>query len=78
MKFGALLMPSHPPERTIRDGQRLDLEELDRGSFWIYRDISRQKATESELCKAAEALSDSVGKLVMVSRQCLSLSAMVN
>jgi alkanesulfonate monooxygenase SsuD/methylene tetrahydromethanopterin reductase-like flavin-dependent oxidoreductase (luciferase family) len=23
-------MPSHPPERTIRDGQRLDLEELDR------------------------------------------------
>jgi alkanesulfonate monooxygenase SsuD/methylene tetrahydromethanopterin reductase-like flavin-dependent oxidoreductase (luciferase family) len=30
MKFGALLMPSHPPERSIRDGQRWDLYELDR------------------------------------------------
>jgi alkanesulfonate monooxygenase SsuD/methylene tetrahydromethanopterin reductase-like flavin-dependent oxidoreductase (luciferase family) len=30
MKFGALLMPSHPPERTIRDGQRWDLNELER------------------------------------------------
>ena len=25
MKLGALLMPSHPPERTIRDGQCWDL-----------------------------------------------------
>jgi alkanesulfonate monooxygenase SsuD/methylene tetrahydromethanopterin reductase-like flavin-dependent oxidoreductase (luciferase family) len=30
MKFGALLMPSHPPERSIREGQRGDLEELER------------------------------------------------
>ena len=30
MKLGAILMPSHPPERSIRDGQRLDLEELER------------------------------------------------
>ena len=30
MKFGALLMPSHPPERSIRDGQRWDLNELER------------------------------------------------
>jgi alkanesulfonate monooxygenase SsuD/methylene tetrahydromethanopterin reductase-like flavin-dependent oxidoreductase (luciferase family) len=30
MKLGALLMPSHPPERTIREGQRLDLEDLER------------------------------------------------
>jgi alkanesulfonate monooxygenase SsuD/methylene tetrahydromethanopterin reductase-like flavin-dependent oxidoreductase (luciferase family) len=30
MKFGALLMPSHPPERSIRDGQRWDLNDLER------------------------------------------------
>ena len=30
MKLGALLMPSHPPERTATDGQRWDLEELER------------------------------------------------
>jgi len=30
MKLGALLMPSHPPERVIHDGQRWDLEELQR------------------------------------------------
>ena len=30
MKFGTLLMPSHPPERTIREGQRWDLDELER------------------------------------------------
>lgn len=30
MKLGALLMPSHPPERAIADGQRWDLEELER------------------------------------------------
>jgi alkanesulfonate monooxygenase SsuD/methylene tetrahydromethanopterin reductase-like flavin-dependent oxidoreductase (luciferase family) len=29
MKFGALLMPSHPPERSIRDGQKRDLAELE-------------------------------------------------
>ena len=30
MNLGALLMPSHPPERSIRDGQCWDLEELER------------------------------------------------
>lgn len=30
MRFGALLMPSHPPERAIGDGQRWDLEEIAR------------------------------------------------
>jgi alkanesulfonate monooxygenase SsuD/methylene tetrahydromethanopterin reductase-like flavin-dependent oxidoreductase (luciferase family) len=30
MKFGALLMPSHPPERSVRDGQLWDLHDLDR------------------------------------------------
>ena len=30
MKLGALLMPSHPPEQAIADGQRWDLEELER------------------------------------------------
>ena len=30
MKFGTLLMPSHPPERAIREGQPWDLDELGR------------------------------------------------
>ncbi len=30
MKLGALLMPSHPPERSMREGQLADLEELER------------------------------------------------
>lgn len=30
MRFGAFLMPSHPPERSIRDGQRRDLDDLER------------------------------------------------
>jgi alkanesulfonate monooxygenase SsuD/methylene tetrahydromethanopterin reductase-like flavin-dependent oxidoreductase (luciferase family) len=30
MKLGALLMPSHPPERSPRDAQRWDLEEIER------------------------------------------------
>jgi alkanesulfonate monooxygenase SsuD/methylene tetrahydromethanopterin reductase-like flavin-dependent oxidoreductase (luciferase family) len=30
MKFGAFLMPSHPPERTTRDGQRQELDDLER------------------------------------------------
>ncbi len=29
MKFGAFLMPSHPPERSIRDGQLRDLKDLE-------------------------------------------------
>ena len=29
MKLGSLLMPSHPPERSIREGQRRDLDELE-------------------------------------------------
>ena len=30
MKLGAFLMPSHPPERSIRDGQTWDLHDLQR------------------------------------------------
>ncbi len=30
MKLGALIMPSHPPELSIRDGQRRDLDEIQR------------------------------------------------
>ncbi|NEP09597.1 MAG: LLM class flavin-dependent oxidoreductase [Symploca sp. SIO2C1] len=30
MKFGSLLMPSHPPEIAIREGQKADLAELER------------------------------------------------
>ena len=30
MRLGALLMPSHPPERDIREGQTWDLEEIER------------------------------------------------
>ena len=29
MMFGAFLMPSHPPEQSIRDGQRWDLNDLE-------------------------------------------------
>jgi hypothetical protein len=29
MKFGALLMPSHPPEQAIRDGQLRDLKDIE-------------------------------------------------
>jgi alkanesulfonate monooxygenase SsuD/methylene tetrahydromethanopterin reductase-like flavin-dependent oxidoreductase (luciferase family) len=29
MKLGAFLMPSHPPDRSIRDGQRWDLDDLE-------------------------------------------------
>jgi hypothetical protein len=41
MALGALPMPSHPPERSIRDGQREDLKDLERldalgfGEAWI-------------------------------------------
>ena len=30
MKLGAFLMPSHPPERSLRDGQQCDLDDLER------------------------------------------------
>ena len=30
MKFGAFLMPSHPPERAIRDGQLRDLKDIEK------------------------------------------------
>lgn len=69
--------PRHRKDGSAVDvsilGVRLALEELDRGSFWIYRDISRQKATETELCKAAEALSDSVGRLDRLLEQTIGL-----
>jgi hypothetical protein len=29
MKFGAFLMPTHPPEQSIRDGQLRDLRDLE-------------------------------------------------
>jgi PAS domain S-box-containing protein len=54
-------------------GVPLNIEASDRGSFWIYRDISRQKETEKELCRAAEALSDSVGKLDRLLEQTIGL-----
>jgi hypothetical protein len=30
MNLGAFLMPSHPPERSVRDGISWDLEEIER------------------------------------------------
>ena len=30
MRLGAFLMPSHPPERSIRDGQNCDLDDIER------------------------------------------------
>jgi alkanesulfonate monooxygenase SsuD/methylene tetrahydromethanopterin reductase-like flavin-dependent oxidoreductase (luciferase family) len=41
MRLGAFLMPSHPPDRPVREGQRSDLAEIDRldrlgfGEAWI-------------------------------------------
>ena len=57
-------------------GVPLNLGASDRGSFWIYRDISRQKETENELCRAAEALSQSVGKLDRLLEQTIGLLSM--
>ena len=39
LKFGALLMPSHPPERSIRDGQRRDLDDLERLNIRLKFDL---------------------------------------
>lgn len=58
MNFGALLMPSHPPERSIRDGQAWDLEELQRldtlgfDQAWIGEHFS----TAWEPCPAPDLL----------------------
>ena len=30
LRLGALLMPSHPPERSVAEGQAWDLEEIER------------------------------------------------
>ena len=54
-------------------GVHLDLKEIEGSSFWIYRDISRQKTVETELGKTAEALSDSVGKLDRLLEQTIGL-----
>jgi alkanesulfonate monooxygenase SsuD/methylene tetrahydromethanopterin reductase-like flavin-dependent oxidoreductase (luciferase family) len=41
LRLGAFLMPSHPPDRPVREGQRLDLAEIERldrlgfGEAWI-------------------------------------------
>ncbi len=52
MKFGALLMPSHPPERSVRDGQLWDLHDLDRldalgfEEAWVYFNKTGEDETE--------------------------------
>jgi hypothetical protein len=52
MKFGALLMPSHPPERLIRDGQRWDLNDLEHVDMPGFEEVVFTVAWET--CPALE------------------------
>ena len=58
MKLGALLMPSHPPEGSIRDGQRWDLNDLVRldalgfGEAWVREHFTAAR----EPCPAPDLL----------------------
>lgn len=57
MKFGALLMPSHLPERSMRDDQRWNLndpEQLDalgfeKGQIEVYFTAARRLCSAPEL-----------------------------
>jgi alkanesulfonate monooxygenase SsuD/methylene tetrahydromethanopterin reductase-like flavin-dependent oxidoreductase (luciferase family) len=58
MKLGALLMPTHPPERSIRDGQAWDLEELERLDSLGFDEawIGEHFTSEWEPCPAPDLL----------------------
>jgi alkanesulfonate monooxygenase SsuD/methylene tetrahydromethanopterin reductase-like flavin-dependent oxidoreductase (luciferase family) len=58
MKLGALLMPTHPPERSIRDGQAWDLEELQRLDLLGFEEawIGEHFTSEWEPCPAPDLL----------------------
>ncbi len=58
MKLGAFLMPSHPPERSIGDGQALDLKELERLDFFGFEEawIGEHFTSTWEPCPAPDLL----------------------
>jgi alkanesulfonate monooxygenase SsuD/methylene tetrahydromethanopterin reductase-like flavin-dependent oxidoreductase (luciferase family) len=58
MRFGAFLMPSHPPERTIRDGQSRDLLELARLDTLGFEEawVGEHFTAEWEPCPAPDLL----------------------
>jgi alkanesulfonate monooxygenase SsuD/methylene tetrahydromethanopterin reductase-like flavin-dependent oxidoreductase (luciferase family) len=58
MRLGALLMPTHPPERRIRDGQAWDLEELERLDSLGFQEawIGEHFTSEWEPCPAPDLL----------------------
>jgi alkanesulfonate monooxygenase SsuD/methylene tetrahydromethanopterin reductase-like flavin-dependent oxidoreductase (luciferase family) len=58
MELGALLMPSHPPERSVRDGIRWDLEELERLDAYGFKEawIGEHFTSEWEPCPAPDLL----------------------
>ncbi len=58
MKLGAFLMPSHPPERSISEGQALDLEELERLDSFAFQEawIGEHFTSAWEPCPAPDLL----------------------
>ncbi len=58
MKLGAFLMPSHPPERSIGEGQALDLEELQRLDSFGFEEawIGEHFTSAWEPCPAPDLL----------------------
>ena len=58
IEFGALLMPSHPPERSIGDGQQRDLEDLERLDALGFEEawIGEHFTTSWEPCPAPDLL----------------------
>jgi alkanesulfonate monooxygenase SsuD/methylene tetrahydromethanopterin reductase-like flavin-dependent oxidoreductase (luciferase family) len=58
MNLGAFLMPSHPPERSIRDGLSWDLEEIERLDGYGFQEawIGEHFTSEWEPCPAPDLL----------------------
>ena len=58
MKLGSFLMPSHPPERSIGEGQALDLEELERLDAFGFEEawIGEHFTSAWEPCPAPDLL----------------------
>lgn len=58
MRLGSLLMPSHPPERSIAEGQALDLEELVRLDSFSFQEawIGEHFTCAWEPCPAPDVL----------------------
>jgi len=58
MELGALLMPSHPPERSVREGIRWDLEELERLDAHGFKEawVGEHFTSEWEPCPAPDLL----------------------